>query len=109
MRSKHPFSVLLFYYVRHGTGDESKDFVWPVSKSALSDKRNISLNEPWSGWSSNAGWVNIFGSLIMFGIGHIHSTVLHPYQTLSLLLGTITFFVGLGWFVAVGLLHEENS
>ncbi|KAF9568082.1 MFS general substrate transporter [Agrocybe pediades] len=43
---------------------------------------------------SGAGWVNIFGSLIMYGLGHINSNVMRPYQLVFLLLGGITLLVG---------------
>ncbi|PPQ83496.1 hypothetical protein CVT25_006986 [Psilocybe cyanescens] len=46
-------------------------------------------------WYSNVGWVNIFGSLIMFGLGHIQSGVLFTYQMVFLLLGAITFIIGI--------------
>ncbi|KAF9449741.1 MFS general substrate transporter [Macrolepiota fuliginosa MF-IS2] len=46
-------------------------------------------------WYSNNGWGNIFGSLIMYGIGHIRSTVLFRYQIIFLVLGCITFLVGI--------------
>ncbi|KAF5359511.1 hypothetical protein D9756_002976 [Leucocoprinus leucothites] len=51
-------------------------------------------------WYSNNGWGNIFGSLIMYGIGHIQSRVLFRYQIIFLLLGCVTFLVGiLSFFV----------
>ncbi|KAF9568080.1 MFS general substrate transporter [Agrocybe pediades] len=43
---------------------------------------------------SSIGWVHIFGSLIMYGLGHIHSNIMRPYQLISLLLGGITILVG---------------
>lgn len=46
-------------------------------------------------WYSTYGLVNVFGSLIMFGLGHIRSNELHTYQIVFLLLGTVTFLVGL--------------
>ncbi|KAJ3503602.1 hypothetical protein NLJ89_g8358 [Agrocybe chaxingu] len=46
-------------------------------------------------WFSNYGWVNIFGSLIVYGLGHIKSKSLHSYQIMFLLLGAITCLVGL--------------
>ncbi|CAA7267484.1 unnamed protein product [Cyclocybe aegerita] len=46
-------------------------------------------------WYSNYGWVNIFGSLIVYGLGHIKSNALHSYQIMFLLLGVITCLVGL--------------
>ncbi|KAF9522154.1 allantoate permease [Crepidotus variabilis] len=46
-------------------------------------------------WFSNNGWVNIFGSLVMYGLGHVHSKELHPYQLIFLVLGSITFVVGI--------------
>ncbi|KAF8150960.1 major facilitator superfamily domain-containing protein [Crassisporium funariophilum] len=50
-------------------------------------------------WYSNNGWVNVFGSLIMFGVAHIKSKILHPYQLIFLLLGIVTFLVGLFSFL----------
>ncbi|KXN82977.1 hypothetical protein AN958_01982 [Leucoagaricus sp. SymC.cos] len=49
-------------------------------------------------WYSNNGWGNIFGSLIMYGIGHIHSKSLFRYQIIFLLLGCVTFLAGLASF-----------
>ncbi|PFH51092.1 hypothetical protein AMATHDRAFT_192003 [Amanita thiersii Skay4041] len=46
-------------------------------------------------WYSNNGWGNVFGSLIVYGLGHIKSRVLYTYQIVFLLLGLVTFFVGL--------------
>ncbi|KAL9714471.1 hypothetical protein Ac2012v2_002786 [Leucoagaricus gongylophorus] len=46
-------------------------------------------------WYSNNGWGNVFGSLIMYGIGHIHSRILFRYQIIFLLLGIITIVVGM--------------
>lgn len=46
-------------------------------------------------WCSCYGFVNVFGSLVMFGLGHVRSNVLYPYQVVFLLLGIVTFLVGL--------------
>ena len=46
-------------------------------------------------WYLNNGWGNIFGSLIMYGIGHIHSKILFRYQIIFLLLGCVTVVVGM--------------
>ncbi|TFK73221.1 allantoate permease [Pluteus cervinus] len=46
-------------------------------------------------WYANNGWGNVFGSLIMFGLGHIRSNTLHSYQLIFLLLGTVTVLVGI--------------
>ncbi|KDR78640.1 hypothetical protein GALMADRAFT_1364881 [Galerina marginata CBS 339.88] len=46
-------------------------------------------------WYSNIGWVNVFGSLIMFGLGHIRSSALYSYQIIFLILGLVTVFFGL--------------
>ncbi|PPQ76199.1 hypothetical protein CVT26_009096 [Gymnopilus dilepis] len=43
---------------------------------------------------SSIGWVSILGSLIMFGIGHIKSHTLHPYQIISFILGSVTLIIG---------------
>ncbi|KAF8644357.1 hypothetical protein AX16_008517, partial [Volvariella volvacea WC 439] len=50
-------------------------------------------------WYSNNGWGNVFGSLIMFGLGHIKSNLLHSYQIIFLLLGSVTVLVGLVCFL----------
>ncbi|KAK4942597.1 hypothetical protein LTR10_017726 [Elasticomyces elasticus] len=48
-------------------------------------------------WYAMNGITNIFGSLLTYGIGHIHSTVLNSYQIIFLFFGLITvvysFFV----------------
>ena len=46
-------------------------------------------------WYSNNGWGNIFGSLIVYGLGHIKSRLLHTYQIIFMLLGLFTFFIGI--------------
>ncbi|KAF9460349.1 allantoate permease [Collybia nuda] len=45
-------------------------------------------------WYSNNGWGNVLGSLIMYGLGHIKSHILHSYQLVFLSLGLLTFLVG---------------
>ncbi|KAF8813474.1 allantoate permease [Phlegmacium glaucopus] len=45
-------------------------------------------------WYSSNGWVNIFGSLIVYGLAHIKSDVLHTYQIIFLVLGALTCLVG---------------
>ncbi|KAK2462965.1 hypothetical protein APHAL10511_005017 [Amanita phalloides] len=49
-------------------------------------------------WYSNAGWGNVFGSLIVYGLGHIKSQSLHTYQVIFMLLGFLTFFIGVFTF-----------
>ncbi|KAF8333911.1 allantoate permease [Amanita rubescens] len=46
-------------------------------------------------WYSNTGWGNIFGSLIVYGLGHIKSRLLYTYQIVFMLLGLFTFFIGI--------------
>ncbi|KAF8629981.1 hypothetical protein AX17_005546 [Amanita inopinata Kibby_2008] len=46
-------------------------------------------------WYSNNGWGNVFGSLIVYGLGHITSPVLHTYQIVFILLGLVTFLIGI--------------
>ncbi|KIL65723.1 hypothetical protein M378DRAFT_186352 [Amanita muscaria Koide BX008] len=51
-------------------------------------------------WYSNNGWGNVFGSLIVYGIGHIRSRELHTYQIIFIMLGLVTFIVGvLSFFI----------
>ncbi|PPQ69759.1 hypothetical protein CVT26_014034 [Gymnopilus dilepis] len=44
---------------------------------------------------STTGWTNILGPLFVYGIGHIKSNVVYPYQLVYIILGGITFLVGL--------------
>ncbi|KAF8621982.1 hypothetical protein AX15_007340 [Amanita polypyramis BW_CC] len=46
-------------------------------------------------WYSNNGWGNVFGSLIVYGLGHIKSKFLHTYQIVFILLGSLTCIVGI--------------
>lgn len=46
-------------------------------------------------WYSNNGWGNIFGSLIVYGLGHIKSRLLYTYQIVFMLLGLVTFSIGI--------------
>ncbi|KDR78707.1 hypothetical protein GALMADRAFT_63756 [Galerina marginata CBS 339.88] len=56
-------------------------------------------------WYSTAGWINIFGSLVIYGLGHIQSRVLHTYQIIFLGLGSTTVSVGLLSF----LIFPDNA
>ncbi|EAU85196.2 allantoate permease [Coprinopsis cinerea okayama7 len=49
-------------------------------------------------WYSNVGWVNIFGSLIMYGFGHVQSGPVQSYNLAFLVLGIITAAIGIGAF-----------
>ncbi|KAJ9616884.1 hypothetical protein H2200_000604 [Cladophialophora chaetospira] len=50
-------------------------------------------------WYAMNGITNIFGSLLTYGIGHIHSSVLKPYQIIFLFFGLITVvFTAIVWF-----------
>ncbi|KAH7011239.1 allantoate permease [Ilyonectria destructans] len=42
-------------------------------------------------WYAQLGVVNILGSLLSYGLGHVNSSVLHPYQVIFLFCGCLTF------------------
>ncbi|KAH8929497.1 MFS general substrate transporter [Atractiella rhizophila] len=46
-------------------------------------------------WYSMNGLVNILGSLLSYGLGHIHSDTLHPYQIIFLFCGCLTVALAL--------------
>ncbi|KAJ5215103.1 hypothetical protein N7468_010782 [Penicillium chermesinum] len=50
-------------------------------------------------WYAMNGVVNMFGSLITYGLGHIHSSVFEPYQIIFLFFGLITIGVSVAVFV----------
>lgn len=41
-------------------------------------------------WNAMNGLTSVFGSLITYGLGHIHSTTLYRYQTIFLFCGLLT-------------------
>ncbi|KAJ2926966.1 hypothetical protein H1R20_g10133, partial [Candolleomyces eurysporus] len=49
-------------------------------------------------WYSNVGWVNIIGSLIMYGFGHITNGAIHSYQIAFVVLGLLTLLWGIASF-----------
>ncbi|KAJ3526207.1 hypothetical protein NMY22_g10260 [Coprinellus aureogranulatus] len=49
-------------------------------------------------WFSNVGWVDIVGSLIMYGFGHISNGSVHSYQIAFIVLGGITAATGVASF-----------
>ncbi|KAH6909266.1 allantoate permease [Coprinopsis sp. MPI-PUGE-AT-0042] len=49
-------------------------------------------------WFSNVGWVNIFGSLIMYAFGHVKTGPLQSYNLAFCVLGMITALIGIGSF-----------
>ncbi len=73
----------------------SKGSVSQVRYSSELYERFITLTIFPPVWYSNLGWSNIFGSLIMYGIGQIRSGALFHYQVIFLLLGCVTVLVGL--------------
>ncbi|ORY88117.1 major facilitator superfamily transporter [Leucosporidium creatinivorum] len=56
-------------------------------------------------WYTGNGWASLFGSLIVYGCGHINSSALHSYQIIFLLNGLITVVTGAGlyWFIDHGV------
>ncbi|TEB31486.1 allantoate permease [Coprinellus micaceus] len=50
-------------------------------------------------WFSNVGWVDIVGSLIMYGFGHINKGSIHSYQIAFIALGAVTAATGIASFV----------
>jgi hypothetical protein len=46
-------------------------------------------------WFSNVGWVDIVGSLIMYGFGHINKGSIHSYQIAFIALGAVTAATGI--------------
>lgn len=50
-------------------------------------------------WYSTLGLVNIFGSLISYGLGHINSDLLHSYQIIFLFCGLLTVVVSIAVFI----------
>ncbi|KAF1960865.1 allantoate permease-like protein [Byssothecium circinans] len=50
-------------------------------------------------WYSTLGLVNIFGSLLSYGLGHIKSDVLHSYQIIFLFCGLVTVVVSVSVFI----------
>jgi hypothetical protein len=50
-------------------------------------------------WYAMLGFVNILGSLLSYGLGHIHSGLLHSYQIIFLFCGLLTVVVSVFvWF-----------
>ncbi|ORY88109.1 major facilitator superfamily domain-containing protein [Leucosporidium creatinivorum] len=49
-------------------------------------------------WYAGNGWASLFGSLIVYGCGHIKSSVLHSYQIIFLLNGLITVVTGMALY-----------
>lgn len=91
--SRHPSWQHSSSWVRSGIGDRSKDSELLASESSFLYPTTAHSCTPV--WYANNGWVNVFGSLIMFGLGHIKSSVLHSYQIVFMLLGLVTFSVGI--------------
>jgi MFS family permease len=50
-------------------------------------------------WYSTLGLVNIFGSLLSYGLGHIKSPTLHSYQIIFLFCGLVTIVVSIFVFL----------
>ncbi|PVH98089.1 MFS general substrate transporter [Periconia macrospinosa] len=50
-------------------------------------------------WYSTLGLVNIFGSLLSWGLGHIDSNLLHSYQIIFLFCGLLTVLVSIVVFI----------
>ncbi|ERS98858.1 hypothetical protein HMPREF1624_04048 [Sporothrix schenckii ATCC 58251] len=50
-------------------------------------------------WYAMNGITNMFGSLITYGLGHIHSQVLHSYQIIFLFFGVITVAFSLVMYI----------
>ncbi|TFK22770.1 allantoate permease, partial [Coprinopsis marcescibilis] len=49
-------------------------------------------------WFSNVGWVNVVGSLIMYGFSHVKGGELHSYRLAFLVLGLVTTACGVASF-----------
>ncbi|KAF2637592.1 allantoate permease-like protein [Massarina eburnea CBS 473.64] len=50
-------------------------------------------------WYSTLGLVNIFGSLLTYGLGHINSPTLHSYQIIFLFCGLLTIVLSVFVFI----------
>jgi MFS family permease len=50
-------------------------------------------------WYAMLGMVNILGSLLCYGLGHIQSNLLHSYQIIFLFCGLLTVVVSIFVFV----------
>ncbi|KAF5009157.1 hypothetical protein FDECE_4601 [Fusarium decemcellulare] len=55
-------------------------------------------------WYAQLGVVNILGSLLSYGLGHINSSVLHPYQVIFLFCGCLT----LAWSIVMFIFMPDS-
>lgn len=58
-------------------------------------------------WYSMLGIVNILGSLLSYGLGHIKSDLLHSYQIIFLFCGLLTVCTSIAVFIFM-VRHTKN-
>lgn len=51
-----------------------------------------------AGWFTSNGYATIIGSALTYGVGHIRSSSIHPYQILFLITGLSTILVGISLY-----------
>ncbi|KAM0755202.1 MFS general substrate transporter [Meredithblackwellia eburnea MCA 4105] len=60
-------------------------------------------------WYGTNGLATILGSILVYGLGHIHSTKIHSYQIIFLVFGIITVFVApLVWLLIDNSVEEAR-